>query len=317
VKGNVFVASVASDGSKNTGSGEKLTMELTDDPQAATTNRAARRATTGPIGGAFADGFGRLDKKIIRTVTLEGQGAEIRSILADADGALLRRFHLFAPVVTHDAENKRLIVPAPGRMLYEDRRPSTRPTSEPQGEPSRNTIIDARGAYAFEWQDRLTYDQGKNRAEMVGQAVIVHHAAGGAAAAAAAAGEAGAPATSQLFRLEATRVAADLEHDPGASTRAASEPGANLLLPGGASGTELKQLIADGGVRFLSNMASLAADRITFDPATGILAAHGTDRTPVEFEEEGGLSSGSFDQVSWNTHTQQIALRGVRAQVRK
>ncbi len=292
VNGNVLLTTESSDGSKNTGTAARLVMELADDPKA-TTKPASKPQDP------MAASAGSMGNKIVRTVTLD-ENTELNSVLADAQGTPLRRLHLFARTARAEALAKRFVVPVPGRMLFEDRRATTQPTSGPASAPAA-LLGDLGGATAFQWQKQFVYDQALHRAEMTGQVVIVHQDSTGGG---------------EPFRLEAARVAADLEEDPASTTAPATRPG-GALLPD-ASSAKVKLLTADGGVRFISSQIRFDADQVFLDPRRNLLLARGTDRTPVQVYDEKGISSGSFSEISWNTMTQQIEnMHDVQARVRK
>ncbi|HEY7087199.1 MAG TPA: hypothetical protein VH518_03860 [Tepidisphaeraceae bacterium] len=310
---DVSITAFASDGSKNTATGEKLTMELMDDPKAATRPVSASTKPADPM----LAGFDSMKAKTLRSMTLEGD-TKVESILTDSQsGALLRRTNLFAPILTVDGETQQMTVPAAGRMLYQDLRATTRPTSAPSSEPAVATAAgttgatttatisplgDMSGATAFRWDKQLNFDQKSMRAEMTGNVVIVHDDE---------------KQKSEPYRLNAEKVSADFEREADKSDASSQkhDPSADGFMPLSSS-SKVKQLTAEGDVRFVSKQVEFNAGMVTFDPAQELLTAHGTERVPVEVSK--GLSIGSFQEVSWNTRTQQIKhIQGVQASIRR
>jgi hypothetical protein len=275
VKGNVAVATVmSSDGSKVDVSGDSATVELMEDPQA---RPATRPATTGPAGTNGFSAFDSMRGKTVRSVKIDGK-AIVNSNLTDADNTPVRTMHMEAPTLKIDAQARRLLIPAAGRLLMENlSRSTTRPaTTQP---------ADFRGATAFSWEDQLSYEQDKNRADMTGKVHIVHLE------------PTTRPGVSRgRFDLFAPHVAADFVSDSDKTTTRPASP---------SSDAKLKLVTADQGVHFESAEVSLDAERITYDAGTGILAAYGTDAAPVQVFDSKGVSSGSFQEFWYNTRTRQ------------
>jgi lipopolysaccharide export system protein LptA len=286
VDGNVVVASVSSDGSKNTATGEKLALALMDDPKAATQPAEPATKPRDPMMG----GFDSLASKTVRSMTLEGE-TEVRSILADAGGGLLRRMHLFAPRIVVDAESQTMVVPSAGRLLYEDLRPTTQPTTAPA-----SPLGNFSGATAFQWSKQLHVDQKANRARMIGEVVIVHQEAAG---------------TSEPFRLDADQVTADFELDPNAEEKP------DNLTPS-TSSMNIKMVTAEGQVHFTSRQIQFDADQISFDPVQELITARGSERVPVRVYDSNGASGGSFVEIGWETRTQRVKhVKNVQAVIRR
>jgi lipopolysaccharide export system protein LptA len=299
LSGNVVVSSVTADGTKTSASGEELMLTLMDDPKAATQPAKPTSGAANPL----AAGFEALGNKTFRHMTLKtpnGQ-TEVKSVLTDARGDLLRRMHLFAPSIEVDNEKQMMFVPEPGKLLYEDLRPATQPSNaQAQGSP----LGDLSGATAFQWSGRLEVDQKTNRARILkGSAetdapvTIVHQDIGG---------------TSEPFRLQANLVTADFEKDPNASDK-----GADGMMP--TSGNmKIKSVSAEGTVHFTSRQIQFDADQISYDPAQELMIARGHERAPVRVYSPTGEAAGSFLEIGWETRTQQIKhVKNVQATIRR
>lgn len=285
VNGNVAFTTTSRDGSRNTASGDKLTLALMEGPKKPGAPATTRSAET-------ALDLGGLNGKTLRTLSLEGN-TKLDSTLLAADGKLLRRVYLAAPTLRVDGPEQRVVIPAAGRMLFEDFSPVAR---GPATAPAR--LGDFSGATAFEWQRELIFDQARGRTEMLGGVVIVHEAANAG--------------NSPPFRLEAEQVSADLEKQTAAATRTTGG------LADVSSAADVKRVAAEGGVRFISGQVQFDAAKVWFDPAEEILAAIGDGRSPVQVYDSQGRSTGSFEEVWWNTRTQQIKrLRNVQATIRR
>jgi lipopolysaccharide export system protein LptA len=321
-KQNVVMTVVsASDGAVNTLSGAKVVLELMDDP-AATQPSKKTASTTSPtskpgsmVDGGIADSFSGMRKKALRTATVTGD-TKMRSLLAGPNGAILRQLYLEAPVMTMDAQARKFIIPAPGRMLFDQSPPSTQPTTQASTQPAStqplamqttqpaasttapaasqpSAFASMKGPTAFEWKDRFTFDQSINRAEMAGNVKIVHGSD---------------PLSQDHFTLVANTVQADFA-DQSAATRPA-----DAKTP--ESDLKLKMLSADGDVHFDSTRLEFIAPRMSFDPATETLAARGNEDVPVRFWTS-GVPHGSVLWVTWNTRTWDFAFSGAVGQFGK
>lgn len=259
VSGGVALATVADDGAAITATGSRLDMTL-----------RRQSPSTLQIADASASHHPELD-----SFSLEGD-VEISSVLTGPGGEVLRRMHLFAPVARAEQGVKRFVVPAAGRMLYEDHRPAQQGAS---------LLGEMSGATAFQWDHRFSFEQGNGEAEMTGGVVIAHEGGG------------------EPFRLEAGRVLAKFTE----ASQPATQP----------ADVKLTQLVADGGVRFLSRQIHFDADHMSFDAAEGLLTASGSLISPVQIYDPNGLSIGTVRQAWWNTRTDQIGAREIQAMIRK
>jgi lipopolysaccharide export system protein LptA len=292
IKGNVVIANEGSDGARNSASGQRLTLVLMDDPKAAT--RPVKPATQprDPLTG----GFEALANKTVRKGTLDGQ-TELQTVLADANGALMRRFHLFAPSVVLDMESGSYVVPQAGRALYEDLRPTTQPTSAPAASP----LGDLSGATAIQWSGKVEFDQASNRLRLLGSddgdVAIVHQGLAGG---------------SEPFRLDARQITVDFHGE----APDAAKPG-NQLMPS-ISSMQFKLATAEGNVHFTARQIQFDAEQISYDPSLELITARGSDGAPVQVYDSNGTSAGSFLEVSWETRTQRIKhVRNVQAVIRR
>jgi hypothetical protein len=139
---------------------------------------------------------------------------------------------------------------------------------------------------------------------MLGDVVIVHESRDGAG---------------EPFRLEAQRVAADFRTSPttAPATAPTTRPARSDELLAMPSDLELKLVTADGGARFISRQVRFDASEMTFDPATETLTARGTEARPMLLYDNEGVSTGTVQEASWNTRTQQITVKDMRAQIRR
>jgi hypothetical protein len=270
INGPVTVSSPSDDGSVNTARGGKLLITLADAP------------TTKPTGKSVA-GFGDVSgfsSKVIQSYSLRDD-VEVRSVLADANGALLRRMHLFTQTLNYEQATQKLLVPGPGRMLVEDNRKDATAATQPALLGGGNL----RGATAFEWQRELTYDETAGHLEMNGDTRVVHK------------GGDDAP-----FEVFADSLSADIARGP-ADAR-------------GEMKVDVKNLHARGSVMFTSKQIQFDAHTVDYDPAAHRLIASSSPGRFAEVEYLGasGIVHGSFSQLVFNTQMNEMeSMRDFRA----
>lgn len=277
INGEVRAVTTEGDGSSQKASADKLVLVLGD---AGATQPAAAPATQPGIAQANP-----LRGKDIQSLTFDGN-THIELSMTEPDTPGRRLVDLLAPKATFDAAARRFVVPSGGQLLVRDDMPAdAKPAEVPQA-----PFAELRGATAFQWQKELVFDEAQNRATMSDNVVIVHQDPGDNAA---------------QFRLLANEVVADLV------------PGGVAQRPGGAPEFRVKRLIADGDVRFSSRQIQFEAGTLEYDPSTSTLVARGTDRNPAQLFDESGVSKGSFEELFYNTTTEQIRLKNPQAQIRR
>jgi lipopolysaccharide export system protein LptA len=280
---NVVVKTISADGTVNTATGDKLTMELMDEPGSTT------KPTTRPTANSNSPmDFDTGNKKQLKAMNIVGN-AEVKSILSSSSGNLLRRTHLFAPLVRVEAADKKMIVPAAGRMLYEDLRATTQPSPSAAATESASPLGDMSGQTAFQWDRNLTYDQSQDRAEMVGNVIVVHQDSSG---------------RGEPFRLDSERVVVEFQPTGEKPTTQPSD-------------AKVKAMDAEGAVQFVSRQIRFESDRMSFDTINNLLTAYGTEHQPVEIYDENGVSSAIVQKAWWDTRTQQLGMRDISANMRK
>lgn len=251
---------------------QPATQATTDATQPATARSDDARSGLGLAGGNFMEG------KVPKTAALAG-GVRIESVLAGADGQILRRLFLEAPEARYDLENEKFDVPTAGRILFEDHRP---PAADEKAADN-----DTRGATAFQWKKSLDYD-GKARLATMQGGVQIHHDPDGAA---------------EPFTIYTERVRAELEpHDQPDAEPAGAEP----AMP--QDDVRVRAIVADGGVRVETAQLQFSATELSFDPASGIVTARGTKREPITVTDADGGSQGSVQELRWNIRTDEISM---------
>ncbi|MBC8107845.1 MAG: hypothetical protein H7Z14_14750 [Anaerolineae bacterium] len=297
ISGGIVAKSTLEDGSVTEVLGNKMTIALADSP----TNKPAREApTTQKASGGFSFAGNGADMnsfrdKVFNVATIDStpEISEVRSTMLADDGSLLRRLHLFAATFQYEPESKRMIVPVPGRMLYEDQRgATTKPADVKTNNRAPGDKLNLRGATAFEWQKELIYDDAARQATMSGDVDVVHRGA----------------ADSTSYRMRAQRIVANLmPAEDGAARSDKSSP----------AEAKLKRLVADGGVTFTSSNLQFIAYRVEFDPDKHRLIARGTDRAPATLLDAGGLSQGTFTDLYYDTQLDRFRTENFRATVRR
>lgn len=246
-------------------------------------------STSGPVTIA---GMDFLRGKVAREVMLE-KDVEVRSVLLAPSGEVLRRVNLLSDVVRYDLPGRQFEVPAPGRMLFEDRRP---PDAKATAGNAAVPALANRGATAFQWTERLVYDEPKGAATMSGGVIIVHQPPPGQ--------------QGETWRLDASRVTAFVEPQPEIASQ---EPGAADV----SQTLRLKKVLAEGDLTFTARDVQFEAAVVEFNPQTNVMTARGTSRTPATLAQGPGYNRGNFDSLEFNVSTNQLKVTGFRATVRR
>jgi hypothetical protein len=247
--------------------------------------------------------------KQVSSILLE-EKAVVDSQLVATDGrSILREFRLRGPRIDYDVLKDHLTVPAAGDLVVRDHTPLPPPGAA--GAQPDNGLGTFRGATVFRWRDRLDYDQTRRRAVMAGNVEVAYR---------------GDDVRELPVHLVADRVLADFVPKPvvGATaakpaTRPASQGGLFANSGGGGGGDatklDLKLMTAYGNVHVNRGTQELAAERLSFDPATGLMTAYGGGRG-ARFTEAGGSQYTEADQIEWNTKTWHVRAQNIRARSR-
>jgi hypothetical protein len=290
---------VDAEGMTTTSKANHLQIVLADRPTTQpatqpTTDPATRPAMRPSEGGLAAlQDMDFLANKDPRSAKLTG-GVEVESTLLNAEGGILRRMYMKSEEAGYDIEARRMIVPLPGRLLYEDHRPPEARKDDDAGPANR-------GMTAFEWKRQLTYDDAADRAVMEGD-VDINHVPD--------------DPNDQSFRIGTQRVTAEMERKP--ATAPATLPTTAPATQSNALATRmrLKQVIADGGVSVRTKRFQFTATRLSYSPTTGILTAHGAPGDPITLTDDQGQVDSAIESLTWNTKTDQVSLKGGRGRVR-
>ncbi|HEV7301760.1 MAG TPA: hypothetical protein VGN72_20655 [Tepidisphaeraceae bacterium] len=290
IVGDVVVNSTSPAGVMETAKSDRVRITLADvvdDDADAKANAATRTAATRPPGkveskktpldgmAVGTDAFG--DKEAV-AVTLLGNVSV--SSVESLDGTPVREFHLLSDEVRYDLKAERLLVPVPGRILYEDVRPASSPDEDVRG----------RGAVAMAWKNTLTIDRRSNKAIIDGEVVVKHQ-----------------PATADGAPLDlfTTTIEADLA--PQGETANEGDP-----LPG------VKRVTAKGPIAFSSAGRTFEGTHLTYDAATQMVIATGTREQPLRVLDASGTLTGTADEVHYNMKTGLVErMQGFMATVRK
>jgi hypothetical protein len=254
---------------------------------------AAKGATTRPLNNPKS----AMASKTVRHITFD-ENATVSSESWGEDGTLLRRTHLEASTLRYDLLAKQMNIPVPGRMIVEDHRPTTQPTTGEARPASGNGDLGGgnnRGRTAFQWSKSFTYDEGARQAVMTGDernpVVVVHQDDSPKA---------------QLYRLTGQTVTAELESPEPAATQAggaASRP----RDPMAQQKVQVKRVTAAGRLVFTGPGAEIHATDMEFDPASHWLLARGNERERVEFNIAGqGGGTKQAEEVRYNLETGEV-----------
>jgi len=302
----VSFKTVDADGMTTTTDAQHLQIALVDRPTTQPTTDAAttQTATTKPTTRRSTGGLGDLQdtnflaNKDPQSVKLTGD-VKVSSTLLKENGEVLRRLYMESPEASYDLPSRKMIVPVPGRLLYEDHRPPEAQKDDENAGPGGN-----RGMTAFAWKKQLTYDDAQQQATMEGDVDINHvpDAQGG-----------------ESFRIATQRVVAEMEPKP-TTKPATTEPSATTqpaTKPAGLdSAVRLKRVIAEGGVNVKTRRFQFTATRLTYSPTTGILTAHSAPGDPITLTDEQGQVDSAIESLTWNTRTDQVSIKGGRGRVR-
>jgi lipopolysaccharide export system protein LptA len=289
---------IDAEGMTTTSKASHLQIVLADKPATQPTTDAATQPATQPTtrpaeGLAALQNMDFLANKDPRSAKLTG-GVEVESTLLNTEGGILRRMYMKSEEAAYDMETRRMVVPLPGQLLYEDHRPPEAKKDEDAGPANRGTT-------AFAWKRQLTYDDAADRAVMDGDVEINHVPD---------------DQNGQSFGISTQRVTAEMEPKPATApatlpaTKPATQP--NAL----AARMRLKQVIADGGVSVRTKRFQFTATRVTYSPTTGILTARGAPGEPITLTDEQGQVDSAIESLTWNTKTDQVSLKGGRGRVR-
>lgn len=264
--------------------------------------------------------------KQVSSILLEEKAVVDSQLLASDGQSVLRETRLRGPQIIYDVLKDHLTVPAAGDLVVRDHTPLP-PQQQQQQPPQRqggadrgvvaandgpdNGLGTFRGAAVFRWRDRMDYDQGRRRAVMAGNVEVAYR---------------GDDVRELPVQLVADRVLADFVPKPvpnATAAKPATRPaGQGGLLAGvggggegGANKLDLKLMTAYGNVHVNRGGQELAADRLNFDPATGVISAFGGGRG-ARFTEAGGSQYTEADQIEWNTKTWHVRAQNIRARSR-
>jgi len=255
----------ASDGTDDTATASRMIVELS---QVKTTPTNATPSTP-PL----------LAARRVNAIELRDD-VEVRSLLTSPTGELLRRVHVFAPIIRvengQDNSVASVTIPAPGRMLYQD---LAAPEKAPSPTTSPATAL--RGAVAVEWKKSMIYSAEANRASLEGDVVVVHSNPG-----------------EDSVKMLCDRLVAEL------STRDGRQ--------------QIDRVVADRGASFESKQLRFDAASAEYLPGADRIIARGAPQQPVRVFDNAGASGGAFDELWWNLRSNRPErLKNVSATIRR
>jgi lipopolysaccharide export system protein LptA len=300
ILGNVRTQSVSEDGTRNTATGDRVEMTLIDaPPTTAPTTAPATAPTSAPAMLVRGSDANFMKDKAVDVVTLyakDDENVEIDSVARNQAGAIIHAMNLFATRAIYDKTHDQFRVPVPGRMLVRDFR-----NAGPTSAPSESSAEGMHGTSAFEWEKSLVYDQRADQAVMTGDVQVVHEAPGAAS-----------------YQMYADTITVDLDPNAHATTRPTTGPVATTRpVPSGEDAMKVKRMVARGQVRMISQKLGFTAARAVYDPVTQVMTAYGSQREPAQLLDEQGLSTGSFDELIYNTRTDQVQITEFHGNMRK
>jgi hypothetical protein len=299
IDGGVVINSVQSDGTLSTTNSNSAKITLRDRPMKPGDKPKVVTIPKPGSGGldSVAGKFDAIKDKEAKTITFLGD-AQLQAVQPGENGALAMQFNLLSSEIRYDTIAEKLTVPAPGKILFVDRRtprkdkPPAKDANTPLGAGANSP-----GMTAMRWSHELVFDQLAGLAVMDGDVFVKH--------------EPDDP-KQQAFELNAKRVQVETaKKDPKAKQQQPAAAGVDQV--------GFRRMQADGGVQFGAKGIHVEADSAEYDPVSAILVVRGTDRVPGQlYDEKKQLSKGSFKELYWNTKTEQIdRMEDFRANARQ
>jgi hypothetical protein len=230
------------------------------------------------------------DKEVV-AMTLEGN-AEMNSTLPGPGGSIVQQMVLDGPriivqqLAPDGTKATTVTVPAPGKMLVRDYRP-TASVDKSQNDSQGN------GTTAFQWHKSMVFNDVEHRADMDGDVQIIHLENEGKTAAAT------------KVEMSAEHVTAWFEPPPPRPIAAANAKPAPKASSENSQ-IQLKKVTAlaspDTFVVVTRGNDSMRARQIDYDPRTHRLIATGSSRNPVTFVSNGTVTA-SAEAMTWDTIT--------------
>ncbi len=286
VEGDVVARSIDPDGAVNTAEGQRVRLSTT-------------RPTTRPVVAAKPSTRPRSEldvmaNRVIQSITLSGS-ARCDSVLNDKVGTLLRRFHVDSETIQffqREEKAKELVIPGPGRMLFEDLRPAG---DDADARERAMDPMNMRGRTAFGWKERLTYSEKASQLVMTGDVIVAREQI---------LGEKHEPMLLQGDRIVADIVPQEQLPQVGAAGAGNAQP---MNIGGIETRVQLKRVVVQGNVTVRSDQLFVVASEIEYDPAAHLLTVRGKDRQRArKLDPKTELEDASFDEMVWNTQTNQI-----------
>lgn len=275
--GKVLISSPGPEGSTRSASAGRIKLHLAD--AIPSTRPATKPSQLDPM-----------SHKSLQIVELLGD-VEIKSETL-ANGQVLRGMNLHTDVAEYHAADGQFIVPGPGRMLAEDHRPTTK-TTQP-AEPLSPDAGDFRGMTAIQWQKQFVFNPNEHQARLQGDVHIVQEPAGD---------------PTRRRELSADEVVVLFAAVP--TTAPTTAPTAEE-----ASRLQLSSVRAQGSIYFKTEGIECRAAKVDFDADKHILHATGDSTQRGELLDGQGLSRGGFDELWFDTQSQNLQIIGAHGQVR-
>ena len=200
---------------------------------------------------------------------------------------------------------KRITVPGAGQMLFEDYRGAEQAAAnvaegikpndaklanEVQKPEGKKSEVGVKGATAFQWQDKLVYDDLLQQAVMNGGVIIDHR--------------------DDVQKEESIHLTAD---------SATAELDSTSASGGQSTGVQVKKFGATGNIIVTLRGGELKCHTVTFDPKTKILTARGSNTTDAIFTRNGaGLSQPlRAEEMQWDAASDLPKVTKISAQYRR
>ncbi len=288
VNGNVSIVSTDTNGAHNTATGKRMVLLLAKMPEKPTTQAATAPSRTGAVAVIPSSSQPTTRKKPTTKKSPDEQldflsgkdvtqvqileNVKVDSVLGDDKGNLWRQVSIRSEELDYDRINDTTTIPVPGKLLFVDLKPTTRPTtatSQPE------TMASSKGKTAMEWSKSLVYDEKNKLATMTGDVIVRHQGL----------------KNSDDYDISADKIVTEL-----AEAKTKSDD----------FGGQVHKVTADGNVHFAAKGKKVDASTVDYDPTAEILVATGSDRLPAEVFNAAGEPQGTFGRLRYDVRSGKI-----------
>lgn len=217
----------------------------------------------------------------------EGAGGEAGP---QVTGREVEAFQLRGAEIRLDGIERRVDVPTPGLMFFEDHRPrGAERQGPPRGDGPLDRFADGGGSTLVEWRGWMVLREAEGVMELRGQGSIFHRQ--------------GADGSETLLEAEEIDATFDNLNADGGGGGGGAEAGA-----GAGDGVSLRTAEARGTVYIRGRGREVLADRAQYDAASGRAVAEGQNGRPVVLIDTATGQRQEAERVEWDLVTDVIRI---------